>query len=156
MGVYYLSDTSFNAIAHRTLNDARLTVGAIIERGVLGKVSGGWLEGLKVDLPADIKQRIADRAVEVERRTNKSAIARGDKRRRTVAARELYDGVIYRVVFGALGKRRARQFEISGEVEKRLAQWLKSEGIVQRRAASQRTLAGCALELIGRAWVKGG
>ena len=150
MGVYYLSDRSFDALDALRRNDPRLTVGTVIEHDV----GDGWLDPLKVDLPGHVQGIIKRRAEEVERRSSKSAVARGDKRRRTVGAEGLYDGVVYRVVFGSAGRRRARQFAVSGDVEKRLAQWLKSTGVVRRRAASQRTLAGCALELIGRGWVK--
>ena len=149
--MYYLSDKSFDEIARPCLKDARLTVGTVIERGVRLHM---WLEDLKVDLPPDVRQLIEARAEEVERRSSRSAVARGDKRRRTVGADKLYDGVVYRAVFSSAGRRRARQFTLSDNVEKRLAQWLKSEGIVRRRAASQRTLCGCALELIGQGWAK--
>ena len=150
MAVYYLSDTSFDYFARVAKNSA-LSVGDVIEEGVRT-----WpLRNLKVDLPADIVQLIEVRAEEVERRISRSALARGDKRRRTVSANALYDGVAYRIVFGGSGRRRARQFTISYEVEKQLATWLRVEGVVRRRAASQRTLAGCALELLGRGWTSG-
>ena len=149
MGVYYLSDKSFDRTA-RSARSMRLTVGAATENYVRDEK----LRSLKVDLPPDITGLIEVRAEEVERRSNQSALARGDRRRRTVGADRLHDGVIYRIVFGGTGKRRARQFTLSYEVEKRLAQWLKEERVVRRRAASRRTLAGCALELIGQGWVK--
>ena len=74
VGVYYLSDKSFEQISRPCLGDARLTVGAVIEEGVKDE---RWLDQFSVHLPSDVKGLIEVRAEEIERRGSRAHLHGG-------------------------------------------------------------------------------
>jgi hypothetical protein len=149
VGVYYLSDGSYGWL-RKEARKGNVSVGRLID----GKVEE-WT-ARRVVLPPDVVEVIEGRREEVRRRESRSALERDDRRRRTVGAEGLYDGVVYRIVFG--WERKPHEIGVGNVVEVAevlLGDWIVREGVVRRRAASRRTLAGCALELIGRGWIDG-
>jgi hypothetical protein len=149
VGRYYLSDVSYGRL-RLDAKKAGTNVSAYVEEAVK---RGNWIHDDVVIRDSGLLELIQARTDELERQRSASALARGDKRRRTVGPEIMYDGVVYNAMF-AWG-REVRELKLSEEVEAKLCEWLMSQGVVQRRAASVRTRAGCALELIGRGWIDG-
>lgn len=144
---YFLSDTAYAWIREGARRE-HVGLSAWIE-----KHYPEWVEDAVCVRDGGLLELIEARAAEQDRRHSHSVVERGDVRKPPYRALAVYDGVVWKAMFGAWD-RSARELRLSRDCVDALAAWTLREAVVQRRASSVRALAAQALELMGRRWVK--